>query len=66
MMLSGTLHIRDRALPIDAPVSVARADSDALQIDADFQVDHRNAGFEYKPLPKEVSIHAALVLQPAS
>jgi polyisoprenoid-binding protein YceI len=60
--LTGTLHIRDRALPIDTPVSVAPVGSDGLRIDADFEVDHRTAGFETKRLPRTVRIQAALTL----
>jgi polyisoprenoid-binding protein YceI len=62
--LTGTLHIRDRALPIDTPVSVARLGSDGLRIDADLEVDHRAAGFEIKRLPRTVRIQAALTLDP--
>ncbi|HWF49546.1 MAG TPA: YceI family protein [Solirubrobacteraceae bacterium] len=61
--LSGTLHIRDRALPITAPVSVALVGSSGLRIDADFEVDHRAAGFEFKRLPRAVRIQAALTLE---
>jgi len=60
--LTGTLHIRDRALLIDTPVSVAPVGSDGLRIDADFEVDHRTAGFEIKRLPRVVRIQAALTL----
>ena len=62
--LTGTLHIRDRSLPIDTPVSVAPVGSDGLRIDADFEVDHRTAGFEIKRLPRTVRIQAALTLEP--
>jgi polyisoprenoid-binding protein YceI len=62
--LTGTLHIRDRALAIDTPVSVAPVGSDGLRIDADFEVDHRTAGFEIKRLPRTVRIQAALTLEP--
>jgi polyisoprenoid-binding protein YceI len=62
--LTGTLHIRDRALPIDTPVSVAPVGSDGLRIAADFEVDHRTAGFEIKRLPRTVRIQAALTLEP--
>jgi polyisoprenoid-binding protein YceI len=62
--LTGTLHIRDRSLPIDTPVSVAPVGSDGLRIDADFEVDHRAAGFEIKRLPRTVRIQAALTLEP--
>jgi polyisoprenoid-binding protein YceI len=62
--LTGTLHIRDRALSIDTPVSVALVGSDGLCIDADFEVDHRAAGFEIKRLPRTVRIQASLTLEP--
>jgi polyisoprenoid-binding protein YceI len=61
--LTGTLHIRDRALPIETPVSVAPVGSDGLRIDAAFEVDHRTAGFEIKQLPRTVRIEAALTLE---
>ncbi len=64
--LTGTLHIRDRALAIDAPVSVAPVGSDGLRIDADFEVDHRAAGFEFKRLPRTVRVQAALTLEQAN
>jgi polyisoprenoid-binding protein YceI len=62
--LTGTLHIRDQALLIDTPVSVAPVGSDGLRIDADFEVDHRTAGFEIKRLPRTVRVQAALTLEP--
>jgi polyisoprenoid-binding protein YceI len=62
--LTGTLHIRDRALAIDTPASVAPAGMDGLRIAADFEVDHRAAGFEFKKLPRTVRIQAALTLEP--
>jgi polyisoprenoid-binding protein YceI len=60
--LTGTLRIRDQELPINAPVSVTQAGSDGLRIDADFEVDHRSAGFEIKRLPRKVRVQAALTL----
>jgi polyisoprenoid-binding protein YceI len=66
LRLTGTLHIRDRALPIDTPVSVAPVGSDGLRIDADFEVEHRTAGFEIKRLPRTVRIQAALTLEPTA
>jgi polyisoprenoid-binding protein YceI len=62
--LTGALHIRDRAVLIDTPVSVAPVGSDGLHIDADFEVDHHTAGFEIKRLPRTVRIQAALTLAP--
>jgi polyisoprenoid-binding protein YceI len=61
--LGGTLHIRGRALPITTPVSVAVVGSSGLRIDADFEVDHRSAGFEFKRLPRSVRVQAALTLE---
>ena len=63
MTLTGTLHIRDRALAIHAPVSVTAVGSDGLHIDADFEVDHHAAGFEFKRLPRTVRVQAALTLE---
>lgn len=62
--LIGTLHIRDQALAVDTPVSVAPVGPDGLRIDADFEVDHRTAGFEIKRLPRTVRIQAAVTLEP--
>lgn len=64
--LTGTLHIRDRALPINTPAAVSRVDSDHLRIDAGFEADHRAAGFETKRLPRTVRIQATLTLGPES
>lgn len=61
--LTGTLHIRDHAIPIDTPVSIAATSADAARIEADFVVDHRAAGFEFKPLPPAVRVQAALTLE---
>ena len=63
--LTGTLHVRDQALAINTPVSVAPVGSGGLRIDADFEVDHRTAGFEIKRLPRTVRIQAALTLERA-
>jgi polyisoprenoid-binding protein YceI len=62
--LTGTLRIRDQALAVDTPVSVAPVDSEGLRIDADFEVDHHTAGFEIKRLPRTVRIQVALTLEP--
>ena len=61
--LTGTLHIRDQALAINTPVSVASVGSDELRITADFEVDHHAAGFEIKRLPRHVRIQAGLTLE---
>jgi polyisoprenoid-binding protein YceI len=65
LTLAGTLQIRDRALAINTPASVAGVGSDGLRIGADFQVDHHAAGFEIKRLPRSVRIQAALTLERA-
>jgi polyisoprenoid-binding protein YceI len=62
--LTGTLRIRDRALPISTLASVAPVSSGGLRINADFEVDHRAAGFETKRLPRTVHIEAGLTLEP--
>jgi polyisoprenoid-binding protein YceI len=66
LTLTGTLHIRDQALPINTPVSVAKVGAEALRIDAELEVDHRASGFEYKRLPRSVRVQAALTLERAS
>jgi hypothetical protein len=38
--------------------------SNGPRIDAEFEVDHRIAGFEIKRLPRTVRIRAALTLEP--
>jgi len=63
--LTGTLHVRDRALAINTPASVSPVGSDGLRIDADFEVDHRAAGFETKRLPRVVRVQASLTLERA-
>jgi polyisoprenoid-binding protein YceI len=60
----GILRIRDRAVPIVTPVSVAAVGADGVRIDADFEVDPRGAGFYSRRLPHTVRIQAALVLEP--
>jgi polyisoprenoid-binding protein YceI len=62
--LTGALHIRDRAMAINTPASVATVGAAGLRIDADFEVDHHGAGFEIKRLPRTVRIQAALTLEP--
>jgi polyisoprenoid-binding protein YceI len=61
--LRGTLQIREQALPIDTTVSVTQVGPDGLRLDADFEVDHRAAGFEIRRLPRTVRIQAALTLE---
>jgi polyisoprenoid-binding protein YceI len=64
LTMTGTLHIRDRAVPVKAPVSIATLGSDERRIDADFEVDHRACGFEIKRgLPRTVRVRAALTLE---
>jgi len=61
--LTGMLQIRDRAQAITTPASVALVGSDGLRIDADFEVDHHAAGFEYRILPRTVRVQASLTLE---
>lgn len=68
--LTGTLHIRDEALPIEAPVSVEQAGPDRLRVDADFNVEHRASGLRssgvgWKKVPEKVRVTAALMLERA-
>jgi polyisoprenoid-binding protein YceI len=68
LMLTGTLHIRDQALPIEAPVSVEQAGPDRLRVDGDFNVGHRASGLRssgvgWKKVPETVHIRAALLLE---
>jgi polyisoprenoid-binding protein YceI len=68
LTLTGTLHIRDQALPINTPVSVATLGpdgpdgSDERRIDADFEVDHRASGLDFKWV-RAVRVQAALTLK---
>ena len=61
--VSGTLHIRDRVLRIDPAVAVFPIGPDSLRIDAEFEVDHHAAGFDFKRLPRKVLVQAALTLE---
>jgi polyisoprenoid-binding protein YceI len=61
--LTGTLRVRDQAQAVDTAVTVAQVGAAGLRIDAQFEVDHRAAGFEFKRLPKTVRIQAALTLE---
>ena len=62
LTLTGTLHIRGQALPIKTPVSVATLGPDERRIDADFEVDHRASGLDFKRVGI-VRVKAALTLQ---
>jgi polyisoprenoid-binding protein YceI len=64
LTLTGTLHIRGQALPIKTPVSVSVATlgSDERRIDADFEVDHRASGLDFKGV-RTVRVQAALTLK---
>jgi hypothetical protein len=64
--VSGTLNVRDRPLAIHAPVSVAPAGAGGLRVDADFEVDHHAACFEFTRLPRTVPVKASLTPQPTS
>lgn len=67
LTMTGTLHIRDQALPIKTRVSVATLGADERRLDADFEVDHRASGFEIKRgLPRTVRVQAALTLERTS
>ncbi len=61
--LIGTLHIRGQQLPIHIPVSVRAVNADELRLDADFEVDPRASGFEFKRLPSTAHVHAGLTLE---
>jgi polyisoprenoid-binding protein YceI len=63
MRLIGTLHIRDETLPIDTPVAVKTPAAGMLHLEANFEVDHRAAGFEFKRLPRTVRVNAMLTLE---
>ena len=65
--LTGTLHVRGHALPIDAQVSLEQVGPDRLRINADFPVDHRSSGLGdtgsgWKKVPETLRAHAALTL----
>ncbi len=65
--LSGTLHVRGRALAIDTEVSLDQVSPDRLRIEADFPVDHRSSGLRetgsgWKKVPESLRAHAALTL----
>jgi polyisoprenoid-binding protein YceI len=64
--LTGTLQIRDQALPISIPVSLARIGPDRLRLDVEFGVNPRVCGFETKRLPGKARVQASLTLQPTS
>jgi polyisoprenoid-binding protein YceI len=69
--MTGTLHIRDQVLPIETPASVTRLrpdgsdGSDERRIDADFEVDHRASGFDFKGV-RTVRVQAVLTLERTS
>ncbi len=68
LTLTGTLHIRDEALPIEAPVSVEQVGPDRLRVDGDFNVEHRASGLRssgvgWKKVPETVRVRAALMLE---
>jgi polyisoprenoid-binding protein YceI len=71
LTLTGTLHIRDQVLPIETPASVTRLrpdgsdGSDERRIDADFEVDHRASGFDFKGV-RTVRVQAVLTLERTS
>jgi hypothetical protein len=69
--MTGTLHIRDQVLPIETPASVTTLGpdgsdgSDERRIDADFEVDHRASGLDFKGV-RTVRVQAALTLERTS
>jgi len=68
---TGTLHVRDQALAIEAPISVEQVASDRLRVGADFELDHRRSGLAaagsgWKKVPQKLGVHAALTLERAS
>jgi polyisoprenoid-binding protein YceI len=68
LRLTGTLHIRDEALSIEAPVSVEKAGPDRLRVDGDLTVEHRASGLRssgvgWKKVPETVRVRAALMLE---
>jgi polyisoprenoid-binding protein YceI len=71
LTLTGTLHIRDQVLPIQTPASITTLDpdgpdgpdgSDERRIHADFEVDHRASGLDFKGV-RTVRVQAALTLE---
>jgi polyisoprenoid-binding protein YceI len=63
--VAGTLHIRDRSLPIDTPLTITQT-GDELRLEADFVVDHDAAGLGWaKPVMvrKRVDARVRLTLQ---
>lgn len=61
--VTGTLHIRGNELPINAPLTVTPEGPDALRLEADFDIDHRASGFEFKRLPRRAQLRARLTLE---
>jgi polyisoprenoid-binding protein YceI len=62
---TGTLHIRDRSLPISTPLTVTQT-GDELRLEADFVVDHDAAGLGWaKPIMvrKHVDARVRLALR---
>jgi polyisoprenoid-binding protein YceI len=62
---TGTLHIRDAELGIEAPVTVAAQGADRLRIDGHFEVDHASSSLGWKRVPGSVQVTAALALERA-
>ena len=65
LTLTGTLHVRDQVLPIETPASVTTLGpdgSDERRIHADFEVDHRASGLDFKGV-RTVRVQAALTLE---
>jgi len=61
--ITGTLQIRDRTIPIAAPVTIAAHGPDRLRIQAGFTVDHGAAGLAWKRVPQSVQVEASVTLE---
>lgn len=60
---TGTLHVRDQELPVDAPVTITQSAPDSLRIAGEFDVDHGASGLGWKKVPGTVRVSAALALE---
>jgi polyisoprenoid-binding protein YceI len=65
--VAGTLAVRDKTLPITAPVSVAHGPGERLRLQARFRIDHDAAGLGWQArgmVPATVDARVSLVLVP--
>ncbi len=60
--VAGSLTIRDQTQLINTPATIVQVGADDVRVDADFEVDHRRAGFNPKGLPRSVRVNASLML----